>query len=65
MIQQLLQTLGIKIVRPEGNNQYLCDCPWCKGKFYINQTTGLWDCKRGCGNGNPYSLVNQLTGKIG
>jgi hypothetical protein len=58
MIRQLLNHLNIKIVRPEGDNQYLCTCPACGGeKMYVNQTTGLWDCKRGCGNGNPFQLV--------
>ncbi|HPS54040.1 MAG TPA: toprim domain-containing protein [Sedimentisphaerales bacterium] len=65
MIKGFIEHLGIKTLRIEGN-QYVCTCPWCNSpKLYVNQTTGLWDCKHGCGVGNPYKLVEMLTGKTG
>jgi len=61
-IKNFLEHLNIKIVRNEGDNQILCRCPWCgKNKLYVNKTTGLWDCKRSCGSGNPYQLAEKLT----
>ena len=66
MIKSLLDKLNIKVVRPEGNGQYLCVCPICGGeKMYINRQTGLWDCKRNCGSGNAYQLVGIAAGKEG
>ena len=65
MIKGFIEHLGIKILRTEGN-QYVCQCPWCDSpKLYINQLTGLWDCKHGCGEGNPYKLIEKLTNKTG
>ncbi len=28
-MKDLLQHLNIKVIRPEGNNQLLCQCSWC------------------------------------
>jgi len=62
MVKDFLNNLGVNILRQEGINQYVCTCPWCNGsKLYVNQTTGLWDCKKGCGNGNPYQMAEKLT----
>ena len=61
-LRSLLRHLNIKVIRPEGDNQLLCQCPWCdRQKLYVNITTGLWDCKRGCGTGNAYQMVEKLT----
>lgn len=63
MIKDFLNHLSIKVVRTE-SNQFVCNCPFCADngpKLYVNQITGLWDCKRGCGDGNPYKLAERLT----
>jgi len=61
-LKNFLEHLNIKIIRNEGDNQLLCECPWCgKNKLYVDKTTGLWDCKRGCDHGNPYQLVEKCT----
>lgn len=62
IVKDFIEHLNIKVIRPEGDNQLLCQCPWCdRNKLYINIITGLWDCKRGCGVGNAYQLVERLT----
>lgn len=61
-LKNFLEHLNIKVIRTEGDGQLLCQCPWCdKQKLYVNIVTGLWDCKRGCGTGNAYQLVEKLT----
>ena len=61
-MQAFLQHLGIKVIRPEGANQLLCECPWCgKPKLYIDKTTGLWKCQRNCDSGNLYQLAERRT----
>ena len=63
MIEALLKDIGIEIKKAEGRGQWLCVCPWCsKPKLYVNQSNGLWQCKKGCGKGNPYQLVQKLLG---
>lgn len=57
-MKPLLQHLGIKIIKNEGMNQTLCQCPDCgKSKLYVDLSTGLWKCQRGCDQGNAYKLV--------
>lgn len=57
MIKQFISNLGVKYVRPEGQ-EFVCVCPQCEQEpMHVNSTTGLWHCKHGCGNGNPFSLV--------
>ena len=44
------------------NSHYTARCPYCNKNdhFYINRTTGLWDCKK-CGEeGNIYKLLYTL-----
>lgn len=61
-MKSFLTHLGIAVVRPEGDNQLLCECHLCgKPKLYVNKTSGLWDCKTGCDHGNPYKLAEKLT----
>lgn len=63
MIEQLLSEIGIETVRPGGNGQLLGVCPDCQTKhLYVNGTSGLWDCKKGCGEGNLFELVRKQTG---
>lgn len=63
MIENILSDIGVESVRPEGNGQLLCVCPDCQSKhLYINRSSGLWDCKRGCGKGNLFELVRKITG---
>lgn len=62
MIKDYLQHLGLQYLRQEGS-EYIYECPWCRGpKFYVNQSTGAWQCFRGCGEGYPYHLAQKLTG---
>lgn len=46
-----------------GDQLVVYECPFCNNqnhKFYINKTTGLWDCKV-CGeSGNLYKLMTEL-----
>lgn len=61
-MKDFLQHLGIKVIRPEGDNQLLCECPWCgKPKLYVDKTTGLWKCQRNCDSGNLYQLAEKRT----
>jgi len=61
-MKDFLQHLNIKVIRPEGDNQLLCECPWCgKKKLYVDIATGLWKCQVGCDQGNPKQLVEKLT----
>jgi len=61
-MKTFLQHLNIKVIRPEGNNQLLCECPWCgKPKLYVDRTTGLWKCHRNCDSGNLYQLAEKRT----
>ncbi len=61
MIKDFTQHLGLKFLRQEGN-ELIHECPWCSGpKFYVNSTTGAWQCFHGCGEGHPYQLVKKLT----
>jgi len=63
-VKEFMNHLGITVVRPEGDGQLLCVCPFCeKKKFYINVTTGLYKCQSGSCNksGNPWTLVKELT----
>lgn len=63
MIEAVLNDIGLESVCPEGNGQLLCICPDCQTKhLYINRSSGLWDCKRGCGQGNVFELVRRITG---
>lgn len=63
MIEAILSDIGLESVRPEGNGQLLCVCPDCQTKhLYINRNSGLWDCKRGCGQGNLFELIRKITG---
>jgi len=61
-MKAFLQHLNIKVIRPEGDNQLLCECPWCnKPKLYVDKTTGLWKCHRNCDSGNLYQLAGKRT----
>lgn len=61
MVKQLLEHLGIKIVRNEAA-ELICQCPWCNSDHLsINAKTGKWQCFHGCGGGYPYQLVKKLT----
>lgn len=63
MIESILNELNIVVSNPQGNGQLLAVCPDCGTKhMYINRTSGLWDCKKGCGQGNLFTLVRKLTG---
>ena len=63
MIGNILSEIGVETIRPEGNGHLLCICPDCQTKhLYINRSSGLWDCKRGCGQGNLFELVRKITG---
>ena len=59
-VKDLLDNLSLKL-KTEGS-QLVIDCPAC-GKVkhcYVNDTTGLWDCKV-CGvSGNSYQLIKHL-----
>ncbi|MCP4611729.1 MAG: toprim domain-containing protein [Planctomycetes bacterium] len=62
-MNDFLSHLSIKVVRPEGDGQLLCVCPFCeKEKFYINRQTGLYFCQAGScqKKGNPWTLVKEL-----
>lgn len=43
----------------ESGNQSIADCPFCdkEQKFYVNQESGLWDCKSCSANGNPLTFI--------
>lgn len=45
-VEIFLQRAGIDY-HAAGDNQFQADCPLCgrKDKFYMNQVTGMWDCK--------------------
>jgi len=61
-MKTFLQHIGIKFIRDEGDNQLLCECPWCgKPKLYVDKATGLWKCQRNCDSGNLYQLADKLT----
>jgi P4 family phage/plasmid primase-like protien len=63
MIEAVLREIGLESVRPEEDGHLLCICPDCKTKhLYINRQSGLWDCKRGCGQGNLFELVRRMSG---
>jgi P4 family phage/plasmid primase-like protien len=56
-INGLLASLGIHESTPSGK-ELIIECPKCQGpKFSINTETGFWQCWRGCGQGNPWSMV--------
>jgi|688.fasta_scaffold50389_4 hypothetical protein len=49
-------------LKKNGKNQCLGDCPFCgkTGHFFVQNTTGKWDCKR-CGeSGNLYTFMTRL-----
>ena len=61
-MKTFLQNIGIEVIRPEGDGQLLCRCPWCgKNKLYVDKTTGLWKCQRNCDSGNLYQLAEKRT----
>ena len=61
-MKTFLQHIGVKVIRPEGDGQLLCRCPWCnKPKLYVSKTTGLWKCQRNCDSGNLYQLAEKRT----
>lgn len=64
MIKPLLDELGITIHKSCGD-ELIADCPLCEGKnkLYINNKSGAWQCKKGCGEGYPYQLIRDMTGK--
>lgn len=63
MISKILNEIGLKVIKQEGDGQLLCVCPDCKtDHLYINSSNGLWDCKHGCGQGNLFQLVRKVTG---
>lgn len=62
MITCICNQLNIKLYADKVDNQFLGDCPFCgKAKhFYINDTTGQWDCKV-CGKaGNITTLLRDI-----
>lgn len=62
MIENILSDISIQIIKQE-NGHLLCVCPDCQTKhLYINRSSGLWDCKHGCGRGNLFEFVRKVTG---
>ena len=60
-MKQLLAELGIEIVKAEGA-ELICTCPFCeKPKLYVNIESGLWQCWRGCDQGNALTLARHLS----
>ena len=54
--------LGVELA-DQGSGQWAGDCPLCDARkhFYVNQESGLWDCKR-CGeSGNAITFLSRLT----
>lgn len=53
---------GMDLAEPRaGSSQVQAECPWCgKSKWFVNATTGQWDCKV-CGeSGNGYGFLRLL-----
>ncbi len=62
MLEKILSELSIETIKHE-NGQFLCICPDCGTKhLYINRSSGLWDCKKGCDRGNLFELVRKIKG---
>jgi hypothetical protein len=55
-------TLGLDLII-KGTQAVAQDCPFCgneKGKFSVNISNGLWDCKPCGAKGNPIEFVRQF-----
>ena len=46
----------------EADNNYYGACPYCgkKNKFYVNENTGMYDCKSCAEEGNTYTFLNRM-----
>src|SRR5437879_4335026 len=57
----IFQQFGVSFGAANGNNAPADACPWCgKDRFYLNVTTGLYDCKK-CGvQGNITTYLTWL-----
>jgi P4 family phage/plasmid primase-like protien len=56
-VESLLNTIGVQVMR-HSTTQFQCMCPRCwSDHMYVNDETGAWDCKKGCGKGGPRELA--------